>query len=280
MSEVSTGAVPISHIGAPLAIGAALGGLVFFAAKYCLKSYEKSIENIERSNTRLKWLDEHVVSSPARMKEEALKLHKLISADSSFIEMVKELSISQKNILAGAIVTQNSPLRSYVPSIMEQMPENVNSFETELNVGIRNLALDNLKFVNNILEDAAIAAGFNKEIRILRQTESHTDIVFSDNENRRFTAYCKLNKEMNPSLALDLEGFHSDSDACTKKMDEIIHYLQTHGVPYTYKRIRHNQPMGVLREMINKKDNKKKREEMQTYLNGKNKVNTIIKKQR
>jgi hypothetical protein len=104
--------------------------------------------------------------------------------------------------------------------------------------------------------------------------------VFTDAHNRRFTAYCKLDKQMNPSLALDLEGFGCDTNECSVKMDEIVKYLQEHGVPFTFKRIRHNQPMGVLRNMLNTKSSDKEIKALSAYLQGGNNATTIQNKQR
>jgi len=280
MSEVTTGAVSLSLIGAPLVIGAACAGAVYFAGKYCVKQYEKMISDIEKSNERLKWLDKQVISSPALMMEEAIRLQKMVNTHNSFLKMTEGMTEARKDILSGAIVTQNSPLKAYVPGIMQNMPETGNAFETALKQGTKNLALDNFKFVNNVVHEAAKASGFTGEVKILKKTESLTDIVFTDLQNRRFTAYCKLDKQMNPSLALDLEGFQTDSDTCSLKMTEIVKYLQEHGVPFTFKRIRHNQPMGVLREILNKKENENRNKNMQDYLQGGSHLSNTKNKQK
>jgi len=280
MSEVTTGAVSLSLIGAPIAMGAACVGAVYFAGKYCVKQYEKMISDIEKSNERLKWLDKQVISSPTQMMEEAIRLQKMVNTHNSFLKMTEGMTEAQKDILSGAIVTQNSPLKAYVPAILQNMPETGNTFETALKQGTTNLALDNLKFVNNVVHEAAIASGFTVKVKILKQTESLTDIVFTDLQNRRFTAYCKLDKQMNPSLALDLEGFQTDSNVCSVKMTEIVTYLQEHGVPFTFKRIKHNQPMGVLRGILKKKETEKRNKNMQDYLQGGSPFSTIKNKQK
>lgn len=280
MSEITTGAVSLSLIGAPLAIGSACVGAAYFAGKYCVKQYEKMLTDIERSNERLKWLDKQVISSPSQMAEEAIRLQKMVSANSSFLSMTEGMSDEQKAMLAGVIATQNSPLKAYVPTLLQNFPEKENAFDAALKQGTKNLALDNFKYVNDIVKDAAKATGFKGEVKILKQTCSVTDIVFTDAHNRRFSAYCKLDKQMNPSLALDLEGFGCDTNECSTKMDEIVKYLQQHGVPFTFKRIKHNQPMGVLRNMLNKKSNEQRTKELGDYLQGGNKSNTNQNKQR
>ena len=116
------------------------------------------------------------------------------------------------------------------------------------------MASDNLRYVNGIVKDAAKAAGFDRGVKILRQNERILDIVFEDEKSRRFTAYCKLDKELNPSLALDLEGFSCDDKECSQKMDEIVQYLLKHGLPFHYQRLKHSQPQGVLRNLLRKNE--------------------------
>lgn len=280
MSEITTGAVSLSLIGAPLAIGSACVGAAYFAGKYCVKQYEKMLTDIENSNERLKWLDKQVTTSPIQIAQEALRLQKMVTVNPSFLKMTGGMNDAQKEILAGVIATQNSPLKAYVPTLLQNIPEKENTFDAALKQGTKNLALDNFKYVNNVVNEAAKATGFTGEVKILKQTGSVSDIVFTDAHNRRFTAYCKLDKQMNPSIALDLEGFGCDTNECSTKMDDIVKYLQEHGVPFTFKRIKHNQPMGVLRNMLNKKSNEQRTNELGDYLQGGNVSNTNQNKQR
>jgi hypothetical protein len=280
MSEVTTGAVSLSLIGAPLAVGKACVGVAYFAGKYCVNQYEKMISDIEKSNECLKWLDRQVISSPIQMMEEALRLQKMVNTHTSFLKMTEGMTDAQRDILSGTIVTQNSPLKAYVPTIMQNLPENGNAFESALKLGTKNLVLDNFKFVNKVVHEAAKASAFTYKVKILKQTDSLTDIVFTDIQNRRFTAYCKLDKQMNPSLALDLEGFQSDSNACSSKMTEIVRYLQEHGVPFTFNRIKHNQPKGVLRGLINNNETENRKKNMLDYLHGGKQVSTSNNKQK
>lgn len=265
MSQITTGAVPLALIGAPLAIGAACLGAIYFAGKFCVKEYEKMIEEIDKSDERLKWLDRQSISSPAQMAEEACKLQKMVSINTTFLQMTRGLSKAQRGILAGSIATQNSPLKAYVPSILQSVPETDSAFEIALVKGTKNLAIDNFLFVNNIVKQAARTTGFATGIKILRQTESLLDIVFTDKQNRRLSAYCKLDKQLNPSLALDLEGFDHTTEECSQKMKEIVKYLQDHGVPFSYKSIRHNQPMGMLRTLVNQKNKAEREKEVTEY---------------
>jgi len=280
MSEITTGAVPLSLIGAPLAIGSACVDAVYFAGKYCADQYQKMLEEIEKGNERLKWLDKQTVSSPAEMMEEAIRLQKMVSEHSLFNKMTSGISTARKNILSGAIVMQHSPLKAYVPQILKNMAETENAFQIALKQGTKNLAFDNFRYVNDIVKDAAKASGFSAEVKILKSTESVADIVFTDKLNRKLTAYCKLDRQLNPSLALDLEGFACDATECSTKMDEIVGYLQAHGVPFSFKKIKHNQPTGVLRNMLNKKNSGKIGEDIRDYLNGGNSAITFKNKQK
>jgi exoribonuclease II len=280
MSEITTGAVPLSLIGAPLAIGSACVDAVYFAAKYCVDQHKKMLDEIEKGNERLKWLDKQTVSSPLQIMEEANRLQKMVSEHSLFYKMTKGISAAQKNILSGAIVMQHSPLKAYVPAILKVMAENENAFQVALKQGTKNLALDNFKFVNDIVKDAANATGFKDGTKILKQTESVTDTVFSDKFNRKFTAYCQLDKQMNPSLALDLEGFACDTNECSTKMDEIVNYLQAHGVPFSFKKVKHNQPTGVLRKILNKRSDDSNNKELGDYLHRGNNAITTKNKQK
>ena len=164
--------------------------------------------------------------------------------------------------------------------LLENFPNKKGAFESALNQGTKNLAIDNFKYVNDVVVGAAKATGFMDEVKILKQTASVMDIVFTDQHNRKLTAYCKLDKEMNPSLALDLEGFGCDSHECSTKMDEIVKYLQDHGLPFTFKRLKHNQPMGVLRNLLNKKSHEQTNKELTDYLQGGNLSTTNTNKQK
>lgn len=254
MSEITTGAVSLSAIGSPLAVGAACASAVTYAAKFCKDKYENLLKEIEATDERLKWLNAQVISSPKQIEAEAKALQKLVLSSNAFQLMTEGLGEAEINSLSGVIATQHSPLSSYLAPLLNEIPITKTDFDVSLGQAVKNLAFDNLKFVNEVVKDAAKATGFDKEVKVLRQNEKLLDIIFEDEKNRRFTAYCKLDKEMNPSLALDLEGFACDEMECSGKMEEIVQYLQQHGVPFQYKRLKHNQPQGVLRNLLRKKE--------------------------
>lgn len=237
-----------------MAVGAACVSAVNYAAKFCKDKYENLLMEIEATDDRLKWLNTQVISSPKQIEAEAKALQKIVLSSNAFHRMTQGLGEAEINSLSGIIATQNSPLSSYFESSLNEISGSHSDFNSLLSKAVKNLAYDNLKFVNEIVKDAAKATGFDKEVKVLRQNEKLLDIIFEDEKNRRFTAYCKLDKEMNPSLALDLEGFACDDQACSAKMEEIVQYLQQHGVPFKYKRLKHNQPQGVLRNLLRKKE--------------------------
>jgi hypothetical protein len=253
MSEITTGSVPISIVSAPIAIGAACLGAAYFAAKFCVRQYEKMLKEVDEADARLKWLDKTFVTSPKQMVEQAHRLQRFVSDNNSFKQMTVNLSEPQKQILAGVIATEKSPLGRYVPALLAEMPESTGVFRKALDKAAKSLALDNFHLVNKVVADAASAAGFCERSVVIKQTEGTQFITFVDKHGRRLTAYCKINRDMNPSLALDLEGFACNSAECSRKMDEVVKYLHTHGVPFTYKRMKHNQPSGVLRKLVKRK---------------------------
>ena len=87
MSEITTGAVPLSIIGAPLAIGAACLGAAYYAGKFCADQYDKMLEDIESTNKNLQWLDKQMVSSPKQMMDEAKRLQDMVSKSNAFHTM-------------------------------------------------------------------------------------------------------------------------------------------------------------------------------------------------
>jgi hypothetical protein len=266
MSEITTGSVSLSLLSLPIAIGVGILGAAYFAGRYCVKRYESMLKDIEAADNRIKWLNKNSLTSPKKIAAEAKKIQQSVLTNKVFNQATKSLTKAQKEIFAGVIAVEKSPLKSYIPALLEKLPENSRSFEAALKKGTAKLAVDNFNFVNKIVRDAAKATGFTSETKILRQKSTILDIVFTDKEGRKFAAYCKVNKEMNPSLALDLEGFGCNGDECSIKMNEIISYLQSHGIPFKYNRLRHNQPSGVLRNLLEKKE----QNEIKKYLFGGN----------
>ena len=254
MSEVTTGAVALSLIGAPIAVGAACVVAVGYAAKFCTDKYKDMLKDIQATDEKLKWLNSQQFSSPMQIATEAKRLQEMVVNNPLFNTMATGLTIPQKEILAVAIVTENSPIKSFVPSYLSQMEIGKSSMEEVLRNSVQDLAAYNFNKTTKGVTDAAKATGFNANAQVISKSKNILDIVFTDAENRKFTAFVKLNKELNPSLALDLEGFPVGTNACTLKMDEIINYLNEHGIPFEYKKLKHNQPTGVLRKMLQKKN--------------------------
>ncbi len=280
MSEVTTGAVALSLIGAPVAVGAACVVAVGFAAKYCKTEYENMLKDIQQTDERLKWLNKQAYSSPIEVAKEAKRLQSIVFKNELFSQMTQGMDVGEKNTLATAIATEHSPLKSHIPKYLDDMSKNNTSIEEVVTKSSKDLAISNFNHVNNIIKDAAKAAGFSSNITVIKNAKNVNDIVFTDEKGRKFTAYTKINKDLNPSIALDLEGFECDSNGCSLKMDEIIKYLNNHGVPFKYKKLKHNQPRGILRRLINKKeDSKATHENLSEYLTGINTNNNVKNKQ-
>lgn len=269
MSEVTTGAVALSLIGAPVAVGAACVVAAGYAVKFCNEKYEDMLKDIQATDERLKWMNTQKFSSPAQLALEAKALKEIVFKNELFSTMTTGMTVPQKEILATAIATENSPLKSFIPEHLAQMEVGKSSVTDAIKNSTKDLAMHNFHKVADVVSEAAKATGFSSNIQVITKSKNVLDIVFTDTQDRKFTAYLKLDKELNPSLALDLEGFACDSDNCTLKMDEIIKYLNKHGVPFEYKKLKHNQPSGVLRKLIQKKK-KSANEEVADYLTSTN----------
>jgi hypothetical protein len=254
MSEVTTGAVGLSLIGAPVAVGVACANAVAYTAKYCNEKYKDMLKDIQATDERLKWLNSQTFSSPVQLAQEAKVLQEMVYKNPLFSTMTTGLTIPQKEILATTIAIENSPIKSFIPEHLSQMEVGKSTIDEVLKNSVQDLAIHNFNKVADVVSEAAKVTGFSANAQVITKSKNVLDIVFTDAENRKFTAFIKLNKELNPSLALDLEGFACDANACTLKMDEIIKYLNDHGIPFEYKKLKHNQPAGVLRKLIQKKN--------------------------
>lgn len=272
MSTISSGSVPLTLIGSPFILGAACLGAAYFALKFGAKKIDETLNKIEKSNEAIKWSNKNTILSPVKLAEEAVQIQKLISSDDSFKLMTKGMTTPQKDIISGVLATQNCPLKYYVSSLLDRMPEKPEVFNQALQVGTKNLALDNFAYVNSVVQDAAKASGFTFKTKILKKNDSLLDIIFVDSQNRELTAYCKLDRQLNPSLALDLYGFSSSTDECSLKMREIINYLHAHEVPFNFKESRHDQPFGVLRKLLSQREQGNKKKELNDYLTGNQKA--------
>lgn len=276
MSEVTTGSVALSILSLPVAAGAACISAAKTVYQYCKKKINQEIDLIRESEKRLKWVNEQINQSPKKVMKEAKQLYKSVVNNQHFKTITSGMNIYEKNLLASAIVTENSPIKSTITDAIKEDKNKSMTFNNLIDLSAKKLAVNNLKYVNKIVKEAAIHAGFNTKSITIKQSNSVSDIIFTDKEGRKLTAYSKLNKEMNPSLALDLEGFKSDSDSCTSKMNEIVKYLNSKGVPFKYKRIKHNNPTGVLRKAISKKE--VKNISLQEYLQNSDIINKNLQK--
>ena len=121
-----------------------------------------------------------------------------------------------------------------------------------------------------LLNQAAHAVGFTEHFEVVTHNNMVCDMVFTDGEGRHMTTYVKQEKDKNPTVIVDLEGFKPGSKECSKKMDAIIKYLTERGVVARAKRSIHNRPDGILRNKLKgkKTSSTQKNKAISEYLNG------------
>jgi hypothetical protein len=124
-----------------------------------------------------------------------------------------------------------------------------------------------------LISETADNVGFSKSRKDLKETQDVFDSVFTDEKGRRLSAYCKLNAELNPVLAIDLEGFDPLTKECEIVMERIEKYFQTKGMNLDFNRKKHYQPQGILRQRLMKStrvnNEKKIQKELGEYFQGK-----------
>ena len=121
-----------------------------------------------------------------------------------------------------------------------------------------------------LLNQAAHAVGFTEHFEVVTHNNTVCDMVFTDGEGHHMTTYVKQEKDKNPTVIVDLEGFKPGSKECSKKMDAIIKYLTERGVVTRAKRSVHNRPDGILRKKLKgkKTSSTQQNEAISEYLNG------------
>ncbi len=252
MSEVTTGAVIIEFLEDTK------DSIVCKSkstAKLIDNKFKDLLDNIKANDYKINELDNLKFSSPKELEKQMKEMKDLITDNTLFKEKTKGLSLTEKETLTASMISENNPLKSFMPNYLEDVNKGSCSFETAVKKSTKDFAEHNINKVNSIVKDAANFAGFSSESKVIKNKDGILDIVFKDEQGRKLTTYSKLNKNLNPSLALDLEGFDTSTKACSIKMNKVITYLNEHGVPFKYKILKHNKLNGVLRKAINKKSN-------------------------
>ena len=244
MSELTTGLI-VTAVAVPIVAGVGL----FYAGKYCYKQYRNMVAEIEATNERLKMIETN--PSPLKMAAKACVLHEQIRSHPIFKAQTLDLPVCEKEILASAIAVEKTPLKAYLPAYVTDLEKGKIDYREVIKKSSMDYAEANFKHVASVVMNAAKATGFNAKERVIQNTKDIKDIIFTDDQGRNLSAYIKLNKELNPTLALDLEGF-GKNDPCSEKMDEIVKYLTEHGVSFSFKKLKHNNPTGVLRKSLHK----------------------------
>lgn len=182
--------------------------------------------------------------------------------------MTQGLKETEKNTLAAAIVAEKSIVNQYAAPLLNKMEAGA-SIEKVAKASTRKLAENNLKNVQQIIKSAAIKTGFSKKEKIIEQTTSGSEGYFEDEKGRRFSVVIRLDKMLRPKMVFDLEGFGCGTNECTVKMSEILSYLKEQGVSVDVSRYKHNQPAGVIGNIL--KEKKKEQENLKLlneYLKG------------
>lgn len=256
MSELTTGTIniPATVIAAPISLASGCVNLLSVAAKYGVNKIQQLQREIEATEQRLKWIDRTDLVSPKAAAKAAREMHARILQMEQFNNVTSALSASTRFQVAAALVMEKSPLKGYVLAADVLKANEKTNFDRIFNIAADQMAIDRFAFVQQVLEQAAVNTGFIRKDKLKTNTKV-TDVAFTDEQGRVLSAYARIDASGNSKLALDLHGFDCNSDACTSKMAEIVAYLHKHGIPFEYKRLKHNQPQGILRNLLQSKTN-------------------------
>jgi hypothetical protein len=238
------------------------------AAEYGARQYDQLHRQLESEMEKLKWVDQQLASSPKQLEQELVSLHAEIKSKPAFIVMTGKLKESEKNNLASAIVTEKSVVNQFAAPLLNKRGTSM-SIEKVAKVSTRRLAEHNLLNLQHLIKSAALKTGFSNKEKIIEQTASGSEGYFEDEKGRRFSVVTKLDKLLRPKMIFDLEGFGCGTNECTLKMSEILSYLKEKGVSVDVSRYKHNQPSGIIGNLL--KEKKKEQENLKRlneYLKG------------
>jgi hypothetical protein len=241
-------------------------------AKYSEKQYENMLNEVRESDSRLQWHDKNMISSPIQVANEIVNLQKVVKENNLFHQMTEGFTVIQKDILATKIASENSPVSCKMMNSIENCIDS-SGLSSLVNNCVKDFASEVLINVRSLISETADNVGFSKSRKDLKETQDVFDSVFTDEKGRRLSAYCKLNAELNPVLAIDLEGFDPLTKECEIVMERIEKYFQSKGMNLDFNRKKHYQPQGILRQRLmksNRVNNEKKiQKELGEYFQGK-----------
>jgi hypothetical protein len=238
------------------------------------EEYEKMLQEIGKADERIKWLDSVSFSSPTKLASEVRNITQSVVRNNTFKSITSNLHQDQKEILALLIASENSPMCNQISDVVNNIPASSLKINQILIQSTQNLASDFLCKIHKAVEEAAVFAGFTEGKKEMKINSDVFDIVFNGTNGRRLSSFCRLDNDLNPVLALDLEGFDPSTNECLKVMDKITAYLKLKGLNVEFKQKKHFQPHGLLRqrmkEVSRNEEIEKKRKEYLTNRSNQN----------
>lgn len=250
MSEITTGRVniPATIIAAPITAANMCVNLATVAVRSGIRQWQKMQQEVERAESRLRWAKSSDLASPKELAKTSKQLYNTVMQIPEFVKLTVALPEKDKIHLAASIVLEKNPARGYITEAMLNSANNSKQIMSMFDNAASSMATDKFKYVQNVVTDAAAYIGF-ATTEVLKSSDAVMDMTFTDQQGHKLTAYARKDNEGNTRLALDLHGFDCNSTQCSNVMQELVAYLHQHGVPFSYHRLKHNQPTGVLRRL-------------------------------
>lgn len=239
---VSSGSVIASTVTSGVAVaGAAIVGVG--VASYRAYEYisEQAEEFLAKNNEMIDRLD-----SPQAMAELAERQHSWLMKDPFFVKQTSGLTTTQKEQLAGAYVTANTPLEATF-SEMVVKNSSVPGFSNMVSMATAQFAKNNFMKVASTLEMTANEFGFNQ--KFLRSSSENSKVLTfqkKGSEEQLTVVVSKDPQSQATTMAIDLHGFDCNTDRCMDVMSEFETRLKEKGLKFSFRKERHNLPEGKL----------------------------------
>lgn len=190
--------------------------------------------------------------TPLDFSQYASSVKNQIMADNTFLKKTANLTNDQQEKLAGLLASQGSPLGTF---FAENITQNSGlSFNTILTNSTNQYASANYSATSQLLEKAAHQFGFTIP-DVVRSSENSKVIVYQQpNSEKKLTVVVTKNTKTGASsMALDVHGYDCNSEECVDVMENIEMYLKENGLEFSFSKVRHRQPAGVLLHQMKKK---------------------------
>lgn len=239
---VSSGSVVAATVtsGVSVAAAAVVGvGIASYRAYQYVS--EQAEEFIAKNNEMIDRLD-----SPQAMAELAERQHSWLMKDPFFVKQTSSLTATQKEQLAGAYVTANTPLEATF-SEMVIKNSSVPSFSNMVSVATAQFAKNNFMKVASTLEMTATEFGFNQKfLRFSNENSKVLTFQKKGSEEQMTVVVSKDPQNQATTMAIDLHGFDCNTDRCMDVMNEFENRLKEKGLKFSFRKERHNLPEGKL----------------------------------